>query len=196
MKIALMHTKVALDSADEENRPALQKGYDKQFAKINDATLKFVNGNINPEQQSTVYKMLTGFVDDSIKSTSNVYNEDKVFDAHEKFFDDFKKYNVLAYPQNLLDSYLLMNAKDSPVHSTDPIVASQAKSDIEGKETSLESALGISSLLEMQEYLMDAVASGNAEQVQEEFKNISVPLSDPKTDTQLNMDNDNLFSDI
>ena len=82
---------------------------------------KFVNGNINPEQQSTVYKMLTGFVDDSIKSTSNVYNEDKVFDAHEKFFDDFKKYNVLAYPQNLLDSYLLMNAKDSPVHSTDPI---------------------------------------------------------------------------
>lgn len=194
--IALMHTKVALDSADEENRPALQKGYDKQFAKINDATLKFVNGNINPEQQSTVYKMLTGFVDDSIKSTSNVYNEDKVFDAHEKFFDDFKKYNVLAYPQNLLDSYLLMNAKDSPVHSTDPFVASQAKSDIEGKETSLESALGISSLLEMQEYLMDAVASGNAEQVQEEFKNISVPLSDPKTDTQLNMDNDKAISYI
>lgn len=187
--IALMHTKVALDSADDENKLSLQNGFDKQFEKINDATIKFVNGNIRPEHQATVYSMLTGFVDDSVNSTDNLYNYDKASEAHDKFFEDFKKYNVLAYPQNLLDSYLLLNAKDSPVHSTDPIVASSAEQDKEGKETSLISALQVSSLLEMQEFLMEAVNSGNAEQVQEEFKNVSVPLLDPQTDATLNMDN-------
>ena len=186
---ALIDTKLALNGSEGENIQILEKGLNKQLEIINDSTLKFVSGNIKPEHQEHAYSMLTGFVDSAMNSTNNVYNPDKAYEASNKFFEDFEAHNVLSNPQELLNDYLLLNAKDSPINSKNPEEASKNSQILAGKEATLNSAFQIASLIEMQECLMEAVGSGNAEQVVDEFDNIEVPLVDAVTGAKINMGN-------
>lgn len=180
-------TKTAILNADEKTKGAYTKSFNKQVEKMNTSAQKFVYGNIQPEYQSSVMKSINELVNKGVKGNKSPYDEEKVLDARDKFFEDYKQHGVLNSPEELLDRYLLLNAKDSPVNSTDKRVASHAQQELLVKQTGLESVLNTSALAEMQELLMEAVETGNVTQLPEEFNNIQTGLFDPKTNTLLTM---------
>lgn len=173
------------------NSVNLEKEYSKSLKEtlnsVNDKTQKFVDGNIKPEYHKAVALSVGDFIKTSV-SQKNRYNPDKVKVANDKLLDDYRKYHIVNAPDKLLENYLLLSAKDSPTHSRNKDVSTNAKLALKTSETLLDSALMVSDLISVQESLMEAVSTGNASAVAEKFRNYDVPLVDSKTNTPLTMD--------
>lgn len=168
----------------------LANNFADSFEEIHGISDKFVAGHIKPEYQQAVRQSIGDILQTTLVDQKDKFDEVKVYDAHEKFVSDFKKYHVLNYPVELLNSVLLLNAKDSKIHSKDEKDKNEVKrmtSELNLKSNYLASALAIAELLEMQGYLMDAVSTGNATDVAKKFEDHPAPLRHPKTHEKLTM---------
>lgn len=185
--LVLKQTNFALQSIENDaDKEQIKNNISKQIDKINKSTQTFVSGNIQPQYQQAVSSSVNDIVKHTLKIPNRLKAENEAEIAKEKFFEDYKKYNYLNYPEDLLNDFLLINAKDAKDNCPDAQFIGTVR---QGLETNFQSVLSVSSLLEMQEYLMDAVGSGNAEQIPAEFKNVETPLQDSQTGAMLNMDN-------
>jgi len=98
--------------------------------------------------------------------------------AREKFAQDFKKYHLTAHPQEILNNFLLMSAKDAePVKQRDVY------------KKYLENELDLAKFIDIQSSLMEAVKTGNAAQVKNYFDDYYV-YPDPNSKTPVSMNSD------
>jgi len=174
----------------ENTSKAYSKHMDSTLKAINDSTYNFVSSNIKPEYQKSIAASVDDIVDETLSDKKGKFDPANAMIAHDKFMDDFKKYHFLNYPEDILNSYLLLSAKDSPVNSKDKKEAGLAKMDLEVKTSGLTSSLENAALVDMQDSLMDAVDSGNESAVANKFSNYDTTLKDPKTGGPLNMADD------
>ncbi len=167
-----------------------ERGYAKSLKDklndINEKTQHFLDGNIQPEYHKSIAASVGDYVKASV-SKNNRFDPDKLQIANDKLFDDYKKYHIVNDPNKLLENYLMLSAKDSPVHSKNKNVSNDAKLALKTTESLLNKAIMISDLVSIQEFLMEAVSTGNAAAVAEKFNNYDVPLIDSKTNVPLTM---------
>ena len=168
----------------------LEKEYSQSLNKalndVNSKTQKFLDGNIKPEYHKSVALSVGDYIKTSV-SPKNRYNADKVQIANDKLLDDYRKYHIINTPDKLLENYLLLSAKDSPTHSRNKDISTNAKLALKTSESLLNSAVIVSDLIEVQESLMEAVSTGNASAVADKFRNYDVPIVDSKTNAPLTM---------
>lgn len=169
----------------------LKNNIDKTLSDIDKSTNLFVKGNIKPEYQQAIVASVNDTVKFAMKN-SNKYNEENAAVAQDKFLNDYKKYHMLNYPLELLDEYLLLSAKDGPLNSSNKSAVTKAETEFDLKRASLESAMEVASLVDMQDTLMEAISTGNAAAVAEKFSDFDVPLgfANDKSKGMLSMDNE------
>jgi len=94
---------------------------------------------------------------------------------------NYEKYHSLNNPQEFLNRYLLLSAKDSPAKDTNKNLRSQvAETELKAKASALQSALEHATLMDVQEALMESVDTGNEAMVAKKFSNYDVGLMDPE----------------
>lgn len=169
----------------------LKNNIDKTLSDIDKSTNLFVKGNIKPEYQQAIVASVNDTVKFAMKN-SNKYNEENAAVAQDKFLNDYKKYHMLNYPLELLNDYLFLSAKDGPLNSSNKSAVTKAETEFDLKRASLESAMEVASLVDMQDTLMEAISTGNAAAVAEKFSDFDVPLgfANDKSKGMLSMDNE------
>lgn len=153
---------------------------EKERQKFKKTILKFLAAKIKPDYRDAVAQKIKEFVDLGFKkSDTDRKSEDKAALAHQKFIADYRRYHLLNSPEEILDRYLELTAKDSPVKREKN---ENVKTRLEAEQNQLESylnlALSISSLVDIQENLMSAAQLGNPALVTSKFKNFDTTLID------------------
>lgn len=155
---------------------------------------KFIDGNIKPEYRQNAKNSVGDLVNIVLKEKHPKYDEVKAAEAHEKFISNFKKYHILNNPIEALNGYLLLSASDSPLkildEKKDAEKLERLKNEYKVKKGSLNSAMSVAKLNEMQDMLMEAVQTGNAAAVANKFSDYNTGLFDPKTGSVISMNDD------
>lgn len=138
--------------------------YNKAIAKANKLAENYISQYIKPEYRNQAAKLLKNYITrESGIAKTNSYDANRSQAAKEKFVTSFKKYHYTKYPLETFDSYLKTLAKDS--------TTSEYKNNFKAL---FENHLNFSTLIEMQDLLMEAVATGNAAEVKNHFKDYYV----------------------
>ena len=177
-------------TTSEQSKEKLINKFNKLQSNIYKSSNKFIDGNIEPQYRETVKQSIETLVHKAINGKNTLYSQEKADAARSKFMEDYKKYNVLNDASGLLKDYMLLQAKDSELNSKDEKVANLAKLELESKTNTLSSLVTCSELAILQEYIMDAVASGSTGSINERFKNYESTLMDVKTGLPLPFDDE------
>lgn len=148
----------------------------------------FIEKNVRPEYMHSTATLLS----EHTKKLFNLnavnkkeFDIDRWVDFREKITKDLDKYHYLRYPEELLDRYTELCAKDGEI--------AKAKSDKEKllleternfAKATLEETLALASLIEMQEILINSAAElGNPALATKKFKNYDTEFADMETGT-------------
>ena len=153
---------------------------EKHLLKLN--IEKFVENNIQPNYKDAVRIKVREYLADNLeKIGKNKYSEEKAALAHEKFIEDYKKYHILNYPEEILDRYTMLLAKDGVIATEkNPEQKVRLNVELEQYDSYLNMALSLANLAEVQGLLMEAVGLGNPSVVASKFKNFDTSLFDDK----------------
>ncbi len=186
----------AIQNLEGEDKEYFKDDFNMVIAKIQDDTQEFVYGNIKPEYRQAVTNKVKNTVNNAITAKQSKYNPQRAYEAKEKFYKDYRRYHNLMSPVELLNSCLILYSKDSPIHSSDPKTSSDSLTELTTKTENIGSLIVCAQLVEMQELLMSAVATGNAPLVASNFKDIKTELQDKDTGAILTMDDNKVVDYI
>ena len=178
----------AIQNLEGEDKEYFKDDFNAVIANIQDNTQEFVYGNIKAEYRQAVINKVQNTVKSVIADKQSKYNPQRAYEAKEKFCNDYIRYNNLMSPVELLNNCLILNSKDSPIHSSDPKISSDSLTELSTKTENIKSLIDGAKLVEMQELLMSAVATGNAPLVASNFKDIKTNLQDVNSGAILTMD--------
>ena len=150
---------------------------------------KFAENYIKPDYQRTVIAGACEIIKEEMKKQNGSgFKSVREAELEEKFKKDANKYHILNYPEEILDRFLKLCAKDSVKNTTTKQPEfEQANSELLSTKEYLEIALSLASIVDMQELLMEAVSLGNPALVSEKFKNYDTELVDNDTGMPLSM---------
>lgn len=162
----------------------LQNSIKNNIDAMNEAINRLIKDNIQNRYQAKVKSEVSKVISSLIKGEENGVN------AQETFFNDFEKYHLLHKPDEVFEKYLLSMAKDSPIHSKDKVVAKKALAEINTNLGHLSKILEASTLVTMQDLLMQSVETGNAAAVGKAFNKLDSTLIDKVTKLRINLGNE------
>ena len=163
---------------------------DKLLKNIEARTEKFVKGNVKQEYHQAIITHVKELALNTATDGKTKYNQDKSIELQYNLAKDIKKYHILNNPSEMFEKYLLLNAKDSNIHSNDKLVAHSAKVELDAVSEALTGVLLNSTVLDVQNILIDAVDTGSPGAILEKFKKMDSGLVNSKTKVPLSMTDD------
>lgn len=138
-------------------------------AKIAEMSRKYVDRYITADSRDRVMANITDWSSSVIRSKNKkVVTEDDVMDARDRFERDFFKYHLTSNPIDLLNTYLLLSAKDADKVYPDKV------DKIKAYERLVSDELTLTRFVEIQDALMEAVQTGNTAHVKEYFDDYTI----------------------
>lgn len=172
----------------------LNESIKESLQNIEQIKKEYIQCTIQPKYQSKAFELLNKYISAKIKeieynydNTGKVKEPENADEFYEKFSDFAKKHLIIKSPQNILNEYLLINAKDYK-----PTYSSPAKEDPNNQtrrlerlnetyEQSLKGALFGANMYKIQSTLMDCTDEGQLNKVTKAFKNSTLQLNDGST---------------
>ena len=148
----------------------------------------FIEKNVRPEYKHSTATLLSEYTKKQLdlnSITTKEFNIDKWVDFRAKIADDLNRYHYLRYPEELLDRYTELCAKDSEItKAKTPQEKILLETELQFAKTTLKEALAYASLIEMQEILVESASElGNPALATKKFKNYDSEYADPNTGT-------------
>lgn len=148
--------------------------------KLENIINKFIETSVEPMYSQAVGIGIKEYIQSELRESKKVpFSEEKLLELREKLVSDYKKYNYMSHPIEILDRYVELCAKDGEMASAktnkEKLRLTQEK---DTNESYLATALAIASIVEMQEILMDASKLGNPAMAVSKFKNYDSDLID------------------
>ena len=160
----------------EKYRQNIEKNIDELENLIND----YVEKHIPSQSKELVERFVKEYVKDYFLESPKIsYSDEKADELHTKFEENYRKYHILNNPQEILDRYLELSAKDSEIVNTKDKIKKQSL--IREKDLMkeyLKTALTYSSFVDIKSLLMEAEDLGNPGLVVSKFKNYETSLMD------------------
>lgn len=165
---------------------------EENSAKIEKICNEFIEKNVRPEYMRSVATLLTEYTKKQFTAENinkKEFDIDKWIDFKIKITEDLNKYHYLRYPEELLDRFTELCAKDSEITKAKNIKEKNLlETERDFAKSTLKNALAYSSLIEMQEILVDSANElGNPALATKKFKNYDTEYVDPQTGTVLTL---------
>ena len=179
-----------IDTIIKNNRLNLSQSEFKNLQKINHTITNFISTKIKPEYTNAVQEGIKDFIGAELASSQNGHhNTGKLENLEQKLINDYNRYNYMNHPEELLDRYVELCAKDGPLARAKTKDEKQTLTiEKQIKKDYLQTALSLASIIEMQELLMDAADLGNPALATYKFKNFSSGFFDEITGAETNLD--------
>lgn len=156
------------------------KNINKNATNLENLVNGFVDSYISPQNRDNAEAHLKGYIKDYFEQNKKQpYSEEKSDYLHEKIEESYKKYHILNFPQEILDRYLTLSAKDSEIAKTkNENLKHNLIREKDLMKEYLKNALVLSSYVDIKYLLMDAEDLGNPGLVVNKFKNYDTTLFD------------------
>lgn len=162
--------------------------------KLEDIINKFIEKRIQPEYQRSVSTILPKYAKQELLGIGKgkEFSLEKWVDFKYALTQDFKKYHYWRHPQELLDRYTELCAKDGDIakaaEAKDDIAVERLETERRFARKGLKDALSFAELIEMQEILINSASElGNPALATKKFKNYDTDFIDDKTGTRLSL---------
>ena len=150
----------------------------------------FINGVFPQKYQSKAAEYLNSWINAKIKSSmepANQYRAAQAEQAFDRFKDFYMKHRIFVKPEEVLNEFLLLSAKDSdPAYTMSKdtpqkviaLARDNRKNSINIHKTNLKGLLYKASLLDLQTTLMNCARKSNLNSVGQGFINSKIKLKD------------------
>lgn len=148
--------------------------------KLEDIINKYIETSVEPMYSQAIAVAIKEYIQSELKEFKQISsNEEKLWELREKLISDYDRYNYMKHPEEILERYVELSAKDGEIANAktnkERIKLTEEKN---VNESYLATALAIASIVEMQEILMDASKIGNPAIAVSKFKNYDSDLID------------------
>lgn len=163
--------------------------------KLENIINKFIETSIEPQYSLAVGTVIKEYIVSELRESKKIpFSEEKLWDLHEKLVADYKKYNYMNHPDEILDRYVELCAKDGEIaNAKNDKERAKLTQEKELNESYLATALAIASIVEMQEILMDASKLGNPAIAVSKFKNYDSDMIDTLTGARATLADSNVI---
>lgn len=153
----------------------------------------FLEKYIKPEYRTTTAQKIRDYAKSQlkIKDRQSEFNNLKNDYWYEKLLKDAKRYHILNFPDEVLERFLVLTSKCANLNNNTPErERALLEDELKRARVYLETGLSFSSVIAMQELLMEATDIGNPAIVSGRFKNYYTDLVDNITGMPLSMDDE------
>lgn len=170
----------------------LDEAIKSRLESIEDQSKDFIMNSVEPKYQERATSMLKKWIKARIKDdVNNTTNSEDAFDYSDSLYEQFaeyvEKHLFLSTPENVLNNFLLMNAKDARPKNLNATSedAVEAMEDFESLKdfykVNLKNLLFNANLVELQSILMKCAKNGNLNIVKDTLENSKLDLTDGTT---------------
>ena len=135
-----------------------------QLSELGKMSDKYVTNYIDPASRNGIKANLdTWFRKEIVGGNKKQVTPENINNAKKEFVANYKKHYIISYPQEALEDFLMLSAKDAKPSEAQKIYSQNIKNELEYAKT-----------LEIQESLINAVSTGNAAHVKNEFDKFQI----------------------